>query len=108
MSEISDAVSVSGDNGEHAGEGIHGVGGSAVREEEDGSMKRGEVARLGFRGRGVGVLVSRGVRWMVATAMAEAVVAAMVATTSLVNRERGRRRGGLCCTVVSRPKCTAS
>ena len=31
------------------------------------------VTRLEFRGRGIGVLVSRGVRWMVATATTEAV-----------------------------------
>jgi hypothetical protein len=42
------AVSVGEDDGEHAGEGIHGIGGSAVREEEDDGA-RGEVARLGFR-----------------------------------------------------------
>ena len=38
---MSDAVSVGGDDGEHVGEGIHGVGGSTMREEEYGGA-RGE------------------------------------------------------------------
>ena len=42
---MSDAVSVDGDDGEHVGEGIHGVSGSTMREEEDGGA-RGGVIRL--------------------------------------------------------------